>query len=321
MPRKKHSRIEKPIPLEMLERMKRTYPKMFQLYNTIYRLTGNVMPETCIHIVGTVLGDKYKTSINALTLYTLGAWSQYKQIYSVDSDLAEFLTETIDDDMKIPAEIFKNLPYNSFYVECNNTNIESFFVTYNSEINKITFFSVDTESGSEPYTVAISLPLLEGKSIVESINERLINGNPEYDMTKHNDNIKFVKSAVQIILYIASINADVEENPKQKSIYKHKSEKSIQSKDRLSDVRKWDVGFRVGSTLRLHKHSAANTENKMNNSSKPSSKSPHIRRGHFHHFWTGKHDSEERKLVVKWVAPTFINMTGEESIAVVHSVN
>ena len=35
---------------------------------------------------------------------------------------------------------------------------------------------------------------------------------------------------------------------------------------------------------------------------------PHSRRGHWHHFWTGAKDKpEERKLVLKWVAPTMIH--------------
>ena len=35
---------------------------------------------------------------------------------------------------------------------------------------------------------------------------------------------------------------------------------------------------------------------------------PDSRRGHWHHFWTGAKDKpEERKLVLKWVAPTMIH--------------
>ena len=36
-------------------------------------------------------------------------------------------------------------------------------------------------------------------------------------------------------------------------------------------------------------------------------KSPHSRRGHWHHFWTGAKNSDDRKLILKWIAPTFIN--------------
>lgn len=34
---------------------------------------------------------------------------------------------------------------------------------------------------------------------------------------------------------------------------------------------------------------------------------PHIRRAHWHSYWTGKKDvQEERKLIVNWVAPTMV---------------
>ena len=39
------------------------------------------------------------------------------------------------------------------------------------------------------------------------------------------------------------------------------------------------------------------------------SKAPHSRRGHWHHYWVGKKDSGERRLILKWIAPTFVNGT------------
>lgn len=36
-------------------------------------------------------------------------------------------------------------------------------------------------------------------------------------------------------------------------------------------------------------------------------KTPHIRRSHFHNFWTGsKTDPQSRKLIVKWVQSVFV---------------
>lgn len=49
-------------------------------------------------------------------------------------------------------------------------------------------------------------------------------------------------------------------------------------------------------------------------------KSPHARRGHWHHFWIGKHETNERKLILKWVAPMFINGSEDDNIATIHPV-
>lgn len=46
-----------------------------------------------------------------------------------------------------------------------------------------------------------------------------------------------------------------------------------------------------------------------------SAKSPHSRKDHWHHFWTGKRGTEERKLILKWVAPMFIN-DGTDEVSV-----
>lgn len=32
-----------------------------------------------------------------------------------------------------------------------------------------------------------------------------------------------------------------------------------------------------------------------------------MRSGHWHHYWRGKRNSENRRLVVNWIAPVFIN--------------
>ncbi len=34
---------------------------------------------------------------------------------------------------------------------------------------------------------------------------------------------------------------------------------------------------------------------------------PHLRKAHWHHYWTGpKSDPDQRKLVVRWIHPVFV---------------
>lgn len=51
---------------------------------------------------------------------------------------------------------------------------------------------------------------------------------------------------------------------------------------------------------------------------------PHMRRGHWHHFWTGpKNDETNRKLVLKWLSPMMISVDTEdvnENPVVIHEV-
>lgn len=124
--------------------------------------------------------------------------------------------------------------------------------------------------------------------------------------------------ALQMVFYILSINSDIEENSTQKKIYRpslspetnHSAQKV---KDKYSEVRMWDVGFRIGASVRANRQtkevSAATHQGSH------SSKRPHIRRGHWHNFWVGPKSNKdgngagrqtERKLVLRWIPPTFI---------------
>ncbi len=79
-------------------------------------------------------------------------------------------------------------------------------------------------------------------------------------------------------------------------------------KDHPREIQKWDVGWMIGAKLKKYKasndiHESKNkqTEQVQNDEQKPgTSKRPHIRAVHYHHFWTGKKDSSERKLIMKW---------------------
>ena len=46
-----------------------------------------------------------------------------------------------------------------------------------------------------------------------------------------------------------------------------------------------------------------------------------IRRGHWHTYWTGKKDgSEKRKLILKWIPFTYVNVEKSEELPIVVNV-
>lgn len=72
--------------------------------------------------------------------------------------------------------------------------------------------------------------------------------------------------------------------------------------DKAGEVRGLDVGIRVGAALRKARRRYEGTENPGTGARKRA----HTRRGHWHHYWTGPKNGE-RKLILKWTAPTFIH--------------
>lgn len=48
---------------------------------------------------------------------------------------------------------------------------------------------------------------------------------------------------------------------------------------------------------------------------------PHLRRGHWSHFWTGKRDSKDRERVLKWIEPVYINASSPDDLpTTIHKV-
>lgn len=86
----------------------------------------------------------------------------------------------------------------------------------------------------------------------------------------------------------------------------------------------WNCGVTTGSIIRKIKNNkkvyqSVNT-NKDSSIAVGTPKRPHSRKGHWHHFWIGKRDTEERKLVLKWVAPMFIHAELNSEIITINNV-
>lgn len=126
----------------------------------------------------------------------------------------------------------------------------------------------------------------------------------------------FITKALQLVLYICADNADISENIQQKQITR-KPTTETEPKDILREVRKWDVGYRIGSIIRKSTNEVQIQEQEVDKKHKSSPKRPHVRKGHFHHYWVGSKSDNSRVLVLKWVAPMFINTALDEELPAV----
>lgn len=115
---------------------------------------------------------------------------------------------------------------------------------------------------------------------------------------------------LQFMMYLSSDSPDVsmsKETKKQLS-RNQRLKKNIQPH---SEIEKWDVGVRYGNKIRLYKQQHSSIEDKeetINNvlQGHHCSPRPHMRRAHWHYYWTGEKRSVKKHV---WVAPTFINGT------------
>ena len=181
-----------------------------------------------------------------------------------------------------------------------------------SETKDIHFYVGDTKSGRG---FSSYLQLHAGKTIRECIDLTIsfLRENDAFykDMDYVEREWAFHRNAIQWILYLLSENAEITSGPAPELDNTQKSQKG---KKKKSSVKVKNVGLRIGAAIRKIKvKPSPSAETEPGTGSK---KSPHSRRGHWHHFWTGPRDGE-RKLVLKWVAPTFINLKNKTQDTVV----
>ena len=356
MKRKNYTMI--PEPLKLINRVKASvkgYGDVYMIFDTfraaryendlVWDETKCYLPlQVFMEITKFLNRDKFNDDIayDAVAMFHTYNWRLHKQIYSFDSEFADVLVQT--DSSDIDTSVFENLPYNSFYVDipngciCYDSNgevlctVSGFFCSRNVSMRSATddlldcimlYFVTD-----QNHVIACPLKVKQGVTVKESTDSYMetlyyaTNDLTDVDESYH-EVTKMVpyllNNATQLILYLCSMNMDIAENPEQKKIYRAPS-KTSKPQDKLSEVRKWDVGYRIGQVIRKTKQ----TESESTTTSvghKSSAKRPHSRRGHFHHFWVGKRDSAERKLIVKWVAPMYINMKFDEEMpAVINKV-
>lgn len=76
---------------------------------------------------------------------------------------------------------------------------------------------------------------------------------------------------------------------------------------------KWDVGYRIGAAIRRSRQEARST-GESPTGTRPSP-IPHIRRVHWHTYWTGpKNEPEKRKRVLKWLPPIAVKLDHHDDL-------
>lgn len=222
-------------------------------------------------------------------------WRKEKHIIQFDPDLAKELLKQ-DFPRTIPVSVFNNLPLDCFYVDykfslpsgyCYDGFLFQFYEFNNC--NAIWFGFTDSKFNN-PITVSIK------------ITDNIIDPQSRDTFGSYRTNVPLedmryaVLNSLQLLLYLCSENAEIEKDKNKKIIRKTKI------RDNWGEVQLWKAGEHFGNSYRqwveipqYHKTIKGGTP-----------KRPHLRKGHYHHYWIGK-QSEDRKLILKWIPPTLIN--------------
>lgn len=302
MPRKKQNRIDTLVPLKMVQEFEQKFPDVweycdcslnlpFDKINLDWNKNRCILPTYMCQPIMQVMYEKYNVTPDLTDIAILSglySWRKYKEIYSFDSDFAELLMQSADDEFTVPISTLLSTPYPSFYVQIDGENslgVKGFFCSYDYIL-----WDKDVSNGTrrqltlnflavyEDKYLGCPLVIREGLSIKEAMKwmNMLMSeatGEISYDPKLLKFTHDFITKALQLVLYIC---ADISENIQQKQITR-KPTTETKPKDILREVRK----------------------------------------SHFHHYWVGSKSDNSRVLVLKWVAPMFINTALDEELPAV----
>ena len=249
----------------------------------------------------------------------INRWAANKQVYTFDAELELSLTDT--EEVKLPVRILDRLPHQTFYLEFAKDGI------FASHFHGAFIHVVKKDHG---YLVYVMRVKEDGKAmhgtvaLVPDVDDGIFYFSKEDVRAENNcernaDWQEFGLFLMNALLYLCANNAQIQESQTTKATYR--PQKTV--KNKFSEVRKWECGYRYGAAVRQH-----TTERQARADgavmSRAMEKTPrkamvaHMRRAHWHHYWTGKRGGE-RTLILHWIPPTFVH--GQESgVAVIHKV-
>ena len=276
--------------------------ELWDIYYEEFKKKYPYMDDTSIQLLW------QQSKVQLLFVYNFGIT---KQIYDFDDDCLEFLMKNTDV-KKIPYQILaNNLPMNSFAInnkfECGNLKISQTIIAKVPDMNgnyELGILFIGNEPEYDYVNMFLPLKVDDAKGYEQGIEDRIRNEIHEYT----EEVVEAIYKIVPCIVYLCAQNKELrplrERNGLERNREKHRVNVGLKCED---------VGFRLGSVIKQNKIRYASSNSGFTGTG--SSKRPHIRSGHFHHYWTGEGRTE---LTVKFVESTFVH--GNVDKAVVHKV-
>lgn len=260
---------------------------------------------------GNLLGLEHIADVSALA--ALGTWRYSQGIYQIHPDMLSALTDsTIFGDL--PAEVFLRLPEWCIYIETPGMDwygkpMEGFFAHLEWDANEMreelrllvntndTLYPVPLHIGN--WTVAESVNRATEEAKKQAATHEL---GFERELAAFQDLIHQVSDQysklISILLYICSDAPEIDDarEPGQAAA----RPKPVKTKKgwRLfpaERIRVWKIGQKTGDKLKVHRIAGGGT-------TKNRSVRAHLRRGHWHGYWTGP-KSEKQTFVYRWIHP------------------
>ena len=310
---------------QMLSQGTKTWASWCFFPNTLF-MTSLVRPDSLASIMSTIQKVVSQRGWGeAVRDWTMFTWRQTRGIYRFDETVYQSVARTQIN--KIPTEILYRLPEWCVFIEnpgditLRGERVSGFFALITDDnTSQRLYLTAIRDDNRWLQSVGLDLSF---KTIHEALDEALdlprgIRPGPIED-GERGDFRKFVEKALSLLLYLCSLKPDIRHvsgddarmprNPRPGDIPKDRAD--------TKDWHVWKTGFRVGRVIR-------DEEEKQAREHHGGTKRPHVRVGHYHHYWIGPNHEEwtgpkddpdnKRQLILKWVYQTTVNVRDSEDI-------
>lgn len=273
--------------------------------------------------------------LNPEDVVWLNRWARCRQVYRIDPEVAsELMDQPVEGDL--PCEALRRLPYPIVYVEAPVRTYNG--MRWCTANGFLAWLDVPLEDPHGPEQLMVCYIYRDRKRVLMPVpltggtladvaakvaddssraTERILEqsgGEVEVRYSAGEDTLSAIAQVVNLLLYIISAEDDAE------VVYRPPSERRGQRVGRRTNPETHRlVGAVMGRAI-----GAARTVAGVGVSHGGNGRtvSPHIRRAHWQHYWTGKRKGRDDgrfgdELVVRWIPPVFVNGDGEP-IEVVH---
>lgn len=259
--------------------------------------------------------ERYRT---AQIVSCLIAWRPTKQIYTFDEKLADMLARQ-DLTGDIPIDVLKRVPCKAMYLQSNYFGgFDGVFVFFSIDVNKTDQMEMRMFLIEDDTVICYPLFLIPGKTLdqcLEDTAKDTVELDENGELQDAQELLLKVRRGVtqtilQLVLYLCAENKDVIE--KKRLDFTPKKQTNNKKKKRKLPPEKKIVEFEVGKIVTRSYSNEYRPSEYHEATGTGSAKRPHMRKAHWHHFWTGSRSKpEERKLILRWVPPTFVNQQEE----------
>ena len=276
---------------------------------------------------------------------SIGLFLDYKQVYQIDKTFLHDLVQTQYGNSTVPLTVFKHLPYESFYLDLEDTDICKYvygtFVTARVEDKKLKIVcqligKTDDESRhstSDGYFGTHTCRVLLDCSDPGSPDSQDDDVQIDCDPSKYDGNDLLLDTIlkglhdnypgadlwdmcfmwyviVPFLMYLDSDKPDIHDRPIRKSVQRRIKSNSASLTDQLKIS---EVGYVYGCSVRKYKKNNQRNTSYVTKDAVPQTKRSHMRRAHWHRYRCGKNRQDVRLI---WMPPMYIQGNSDSAVTI-----